>query len=168
MNKNKKISGFIFLEILIAVALIGIVFITLLVVGFSAVNLSTSVQQQTQADSLTKEEFESIRSFRDGTKTTWGTTGLGSVSFGSANPYYTFLDASTNPAKWTLHAGTETTGIFTRKVVFDKVSRDPATQNIETVYNAAHNDADTVKATITVTWPTKTSQVVAYFTNWQK
>ncbi len=90
------------------------------------------------------------------------------MSFGDANPYYMFLDTTANPAKWTLHTGTETAGIFVRKIVFDRVSRDPATQNIESVYNGAHNDPDTTQATITILWLNKSSQVVAYFTNWQK
>ncbi len=170
LNLKSKIlnckKGFIFLEILIAVALIGIVFITLLGTGFLAVTISTSIQQETQADSLIKEEFEAIRSFRD--STVWTTNGLYAVNFGNANPYHMFLDTSINPARWVLQTGAETIGIFTRNIVFDKVSREPGTQNIENVYNVAYNDPNTIKATITIAWLAKTSQVVAYFTNWQK
>ncbi len=162
---NQK-NGFIFLEILIAVALIGIVFITLLGIGFSAVNISKSIREQTQADALAKEEFEAVRSLRDSSN--WLVNGLGAVLFGNANPYHMILDTGTNPAHWVLQTGEETTGIFTRKVVFDQVSRNPATQDIESAYNAAHNDPDTVMATITIIWNDKTSQVTAYFTNWKQ
>lgn len=162
LNHNK---GFIFLEILIAIALISIVFITLLGIGFLSLNISSSIKIANQADSLAKEEFEALRAFRDGT--TWA-SGLGTVSFGSSNPYYLVIDNSVNPPKWNIQSGTETVGIFTRSIVFDKVSRDPATQDIESVYSSANDDPDTIKATITISWLNKNSNVVAYFTNWQK
>src|SRR3989338_6708926 len=79
-----KSKGFIFLEIIIAVALISVVFITLLSVGFSVVTLSASIQKKSQADSLIKEELEAVRAFRDGT--TW--SNVASVNFGSPNNYY--------------------------------------------------------------------------------
>jgi len=158
MTKNN--SGFIFLEILISIAVIGIVFITLLGIGYLVLNLSSSIQKQTQADSLIKEGFESVRNFRDGT--TWATNGLGIVNYGTGNPYR-LVNSS---GQWTLVAGAETVGIFTRQIVFDKVSRDTG-GSIEAVYNSSRNDADTIKVTLTVTWPGKTMQAVSYFTNWK-
>ena len=170
LNIKSKIlnhsKGFIFLEILVAVALISIVFMVLLGMSFSALNISHSIQQKTKIDSLIKEELEATRSFRDGS--TWAANGLGPVNFGAGNPYYLILDNSQNPPKWKLQSGTETVGIFTRNVVFDKVSRDPANNNIESAYNSAHDDPDTRKVTVSVVWSGKTSQVVTYLTNWQK
>ena len=131
-----------------------------------SLNISSSIRNTTQADSLIKEEIEAVRSFRDGTN--WYVNGLGTVNKGSSNPYYVFLDASLNPNKWNLISGTETTGIFTRNIVFDNVSRDPVTNNIENNYNQLNNDPNTVKITVTVAWLNKTSKVIAYFTNWQK
>lgn len=160
MIKNNL--GFIFIEILIATALISIVFITLLGIGLLSINVSNAVQKEIQADSLVKEEFEAIRNFRDGT--TWATNGLGTVNVGIANPYYLVVSSG----KWALASGTEIVGIFTRKVVFDNVSREVATQNIEAVYNAGRNDVDTKKATVTITWADKTLQSVSYFTNWKQ
>lgn len=159
--KNINNSGFVFIEILIAVALFSIAFIVLLGIGSLTLNVSSSMQKQTQADSLIKEEFEALRNFRDGT--TWATNGLGIVDTGSSNPYH--LVNSSN--KWTLVSGVETSGIFTRQVVFDKVSRDPGTQNIESTYNSLHDDADTRMVTITVAWPGKSTQTVSYLTNWK-
>jgi len=155
-----KNSGFIFLEIIISVTLIGVVFVTLLGIGFLMLNASSSIQKQTQADSLIKEGFEAVRNFRDGT--TWATNGLGTVSVGSSNPYY--LASSAN--QWVLTAGTETIGIFTRKIIFDAVSRD-VSGNIENTYNESTKDTDTIKVTITVTWLDKTIQNVSYLTNWK-
>lgn len=163
---NTKENGFIFLEILIASALISIVFITLLSVGALALNTSRSIKEATQVDSLIKEELEAMRSFRDGT--TWDTDGLGTVSVSDANPYYLFLDNSSNPPKWSLSSGTETVGNFTRKVVFGKVSRNFSTQNIEPIYNPANDDHNTIKITVTVMSGSKTYQVVTYLTNWQE
>jgi len=157
-NKN---SGFVFLEILIAIALFSIVFMTLLSTGLSVINISASMQKQIKADSLAREELEAARSFRDGT--TWATNGLGTANTGSSNPYY----LSNNSGSWTLVSGTETPDIFTRKVIFDKVSRD-SSQNIESVYNVSHDDPDTRKITVTITWPGKTMQVVSYLTNWKQ
>jgi len=153
-------SGFIFLEILIAVALVSIVFVTLLGIGALVLNVSSSIQKQTQADSLVKEEFEAIRNFRDGT--TWATDGLGIVNTGSNNPYY----LANNADKWALVPGTETLGIFTRKVVFDKVSRN-ASFEIQDTYDPLYDNPDTRKVTVTVSWADKTLQAVSYFTNWK-
>lgn len=153
--------GFVFIEIIISIALISIVFITLLGIGALVLNVSASVQKETQADSLIKEEFEAVRNFRDGT--TWAANGLGTASTGSGNPYHLVNNAN----KWTLVAGPETVGKFTRKVVFDKVSRDPTTQNIEYTYNQSHDDANTRKATVTITWTGRTLQDISYFTNWK-
>lgn len=158
-------SGFIFLEILIAVALVSLVFVMLLGIGFSSVNISTAIRKTSQADALIREELEAVRSLRDGT--TWATNGLGVLATGSANPYYVSLDSSVNPPKWKLNAGTETVGEFARKVVFDKVSRDPAAQNIESTYNASHEDVNSRKVTVIVTRGSKTYQVVTYLTNWK-
>jgi len=71
------------------------------------------------------------------------------------------------PNKWNLIQGTEIVGIFTRKIIFDKVSRDPSTQNIENTYNSFNNDANTRKVTVTVIWPEKTVNLITYFTNWK-
>jgi type II secretory pathway pseudopilin PulG len=159
--KKGNAYGFVFLEILIAIALFSIVFMTLLSTGLAVINLSTSMQRETKADSMAREELEAVRNFRDGTA--WATTGLGTVNVGSTSPYY----LQNNSNNWALVPGTEIAGIFTRRVVFDKVSRDGA-KNIESVYNASHDDADTRKITVTITWPGKTMQVVSYLTNWKQ
>ncbi len=164
-NKNFQ-NGFIFLDVLIAITIISIVFINILAIGAMSLNLSSSIRNTTQVDSLIKEEIEAVRSFRDGTN--WSVNGLGTVNRGSSNPYHIFLDTSSNPNKWNLVPETETAGIFTRNIVFDNVSRDPSTNNIEDNYNQLRNDSDTIKITVTVAWLNKTSKVVTYLTNWQK
>lgn len=156
-----KNRGFIFLEIIIAVALIGIVFITLLGIGFSSLNVSTSLQKQSKADVLAKEEIEAVRAFRDSTASTWSSSGLG---FYNVNTDYHLILGGSPPA-WSISAGTETIGEFTRKVVFGNVMRDGGGNIVE---SGGTNDPDTRKVTATVTYNNKTHQLTAYFTNWQK
>lgn len=153
--KRKQESGFIFLEIVIATALVGIVLTTLLGMGLLVLNLSYALSQSTRANSLVRGEFEAIRSFRDGD--TW--SDFTNVNFGGNNNYY-FALSGTN---WIRNTGTETIGSFTRKVVFDQVYRD-GSGNIAA---SGTLDAQTVKATVTVSWSSKTMQVVTYYTNWQ-
>ena len=162
-SKQKKESGIIFLEILIAVALIGIAFITLLGMGANVLNLSNNIRTTIQADSLAKEEIEALRSYRDGTN--WAANGLGTnnglgtVSAGSSNPYYLTVSSG----RWNLVSGAETQGIFTRKIVFDAVYRD-ANGNIA---GSGALDSNTKKVTVTIGWPGKTYQVITYLTNWK-
>lgn len=158
-------KGFIFLEVLIATALIGIVFITLLGIGIFALNISFSLQKSAEIDALMKESLEATRSFRDGT--TWSTNGLGTILIGSGNTYYFVLDNTPNPPKWSLTSGTETIGVFTRKIFFDKVSRNPSTKDIESTYNSVNDDPNTRKVTVSITFDSKTSQVITYLTNWK-
>ena len=157
----KNSSGSILLEAFMAIMVISIAFGVLLDIGTLSVKTSTSIQKNSQANFLLKEEMEIIRTYRDGT--TWSTNGLGTVGTGGNNFYYFAL----NNNMWNLTSGTETTGIFKRYVVFDKVSRDPTTQNIEAVYNSSHDDPDTRKATVTVSWPETTLHLVSYFSNWK-
>ena len=169
-NKNKEnlrllsesSAGFIFLEVIIAVALVSIVFVTLLGIGFLSLNISALLQQESQADSLVKEELEAIRAFRDETVDSWDTTGLGSLDTGVA--YH--LAKSGDPLAWSVETGSETIGIFTRQVVFDSVLRD---SNNNIVESGGTDDPDTKKVTVTVAWlagaATTTTQMSTYITN---
>jgi|SRR3989344_2723463 len=157
--------GSILLEAFIAIMVISLAFGIILDIGTLSVKTSTAIEQSSQANFLLKEAIEATRSFRDGT--TWASNGLGNLNTGSNNPYYFSLDTSTNPATWILNQGTETTGIFTRKIIFDNVSRDLATQNIENTYNASHHDPNTKKVTATVSFSGKNSSIITYFTNWR-
>lgn len=162
---NKNNSGSILLEALISIIIIGLVFSVLLDIGVLSLKTSISIEKITKADFLLKEAIESVRSFRDGTN--WSSNGLGLVSTGTSNPYYLDLDTTVSPNKWNLISGTETIGIFTRKIVFDNVSRDPTTKNIESVYYPPNDDPDTKKVTAIVGWEAQRAQVLTYFTNWK-
>jgi len=164
-KKNTKSFGFIFVEILIAITLIGIVFITLISIFFIIFSISKSIKDKTQVDFLIKEQLEAVRNFRD--ETEWNNDGLGSLEYGNFNPYYFSLDNLVNPPKWKINSGIQTVDVFTIKVIFDNVSRDLITKYIEDVYNQSHDDPNTKKVTVNVIWSGKTYQVVTYLTNWQ-
>jgi len=153
------------IEILIVIFIIVVALIALSGLTTFSLKVSSSIKESALADNLARETIEAVRNFRDGTA--WAADGLGTLSVDSSHPHYPRLDTSTSPAKWTLPEGTETTSGFTRKVVFEKVSRNPANKNIEAVYNPANDDPNTRKAVITVSWKSKNFEVIVYFTNWK-
>ena len=159
---NKK--GFILLEILLAIAVIGAAFSLLLGIGTAAITFSGNARRAAEMDFFIREELEAVRAFRDAAS--WS-SGLGSVATGSNNPYYLFLNEGGPQPAWQLVPGIETINNFSRKVIFDKVSRSPSTGNIEAVYNVANNDPDTRKVTVIVSSPLKDYEVSTYLTNWQ-
>jgi len=162
MVQGKKNKGFSIIEIMIVIAIIVIGLINLLGVAAFSLKISTIIKQTSQADSLAKETIEAVRTFRDGSD--WDDDGLGILNTGSLNPYYPELDAGPS---WRLVSGTETIGNFTRKVVFEKVSRD-SNGNIENSYNVANNDPDTRKITANVSWSGRKVEIITYLTNWKK
>lgn len=160
--QGKKNKGFSVIEIIIVIFIITVGLINLLGVAAFSLKISTIIKQTSQADSLAKETIEAVRAFRDAS--TWDNNGLGVLNTGSLNPYYPELDAG--PA-WKLTSGAETIGIFTRKVVFERVSRD-GSSNIEAVYNAGNDDPDTRKITAIVSWSDRKVEIITYLTNWKK
>ncbi|MFH1968295.1 MAG: hypothetical protein ABIJ84_02830, partial [bacterium] len=110
---------------------------------------------------LAKEFVEGTRSFRDGTN--WPVDGVGLVETGGGYPYYLAVSVGA----WSLFPGVEITGIFTRKIIFDRVSRDPTTGNIENPYNALNDDDNTRKITVIIAWEGGSLQLVTYLTNWK-
>lgn len=163
-NKNKK--GISIIEILLAISILSIAFIALLGVGAYSLRISSLLERTELANSLVQEAIEATRSFRGGT--TWATNGLGAITTGISHPHYPVLNMGTNPSSWTLPEGTQTINGFSRKMVFDNVSRDPTTSAIENVYNPTHNDPDTKKLTVSVFWGSQKVEVIIYLTNWKQ
>jgi len=148
--------------VVIATAVIGAAFVILLAIGAQAINYSHDIKKETEMDFLIKEEIEALRSFRDGTD--WTTNGLGSAGIITGNPYYLALSGGA----WSLTPDVEIIDSLTsRSIIFDKVSRDPTTKDIEATYNEFNDDPDTRKITVNVAWSGKTYQVVTYLTNWK-
>ena len=152
----RKKTGFIFLEILISIALIGVVFLTFLGINAMVLNISQSITLSTRALALVKGEIEAVRSFRDAN--TW--SDFTNVNFGGNNDYYFSISGS----NWVRNTGTETVDVFSRKVVFDQVYRDGGGN----IASSGTLDSQTIKMTATVSWsPSKSIQIVDYLTNWQ-
>lgn len=168
---NKK--GVSIIEILIVVVIVTIALVSLL--GAVAKSLKTSIltKQNNQAKELAQEALEAVRSFRDGTD--WVTDGLGSsilyIPGASYYPCRTDDIICKNPPdalpEWNLVSGEETIGIFIRKIVLSKISRDPTTKNIESIYNPANNDPNSRKITATISWQGKTLEISTLLTNWK-
>lgn len=155
-------KGISIIEILIVIAVITIALTSLLGVVTFSLKVSTSIKETTKANTLAQETIEAVRNFRDGT--TWDTDGLGTLTTSVA--YYP-KKSDDIPPKWTLIQGIETINGFTRKIVFEKVSRDPTTDDIEDTYNSDHDDPNTREAIATVFWKDKKVEIVTYFTDWK-
>ena len=163
--KCSKEAGAVLIDAVISIAVISLAFAVLLNIGTWSIKISTSLREATQANSQLKEVIEAVRNFRDGKD--WATDGLGLLATGADNPYHLFLDTSSSPAEWNLVSGIETSGIFTNQIIFDRVSRDPSTYNIEAVYNSSRDDPNTRKVTAIISWRDRTLQLITYFTNWE-
>ncbi|MBZ9569856.1 hypothetical protein KJA16_03010 [Patescibacteria group bacterium] len=163
LKTQKFIKGISIIEILIVIAIIAIALTSLLGVVAFSLKASISIKETTKANTLAQETIEAVRNFRDGT--TWDTDGLGTLTTDIA--YYPKKSDDT-PPKWTLIQATETINGFTRKIVFEKVSRDPTTDDIEDTYNSDHDDPNTREAIATVFWKDKKVEIVTYFTNWRQ
>lgn len=153
------------LEAILAIIVLSIAFGAILNIAFISLQTSQYIEKAARANFFIKEEMEALRNFRDGT--TWATNGLGTMQTGAGNPYHMVLNFSTNPPSWTMAQGAETAGIFSKKIILDLVSRNPADQSIESTYNSLHNDANTRKATVQIVWEGRTVQASTYFTNWK-
>jgi len=161
---NKKLDkGFSIIEILISVFIIVIVFINFLGIIAFSLKSANFIKKTNEANFLAQEGIETVRSFRDATD--WDIDGLGTLS--TDVDYCPSLTIAAPPA-WTMVLGAENIDIFNRKIVFQKVSRDPITNGIEPVYNAFNDDPDTRKTVVTVSFGSKLVELTTYFTNWQE
>lgn len=165
-------NGISAIEILIVVAIITTGLTILLSLATFSLKASSLIKNTIQAKNIAEEILEAVRNYRD--TISWNNDdpgneydGLGVVA--TAGAYHPEKSAGA-PAKWRLLQNEQVLDGFTRKVVFDPVSRDGA-DNIESIYNAANNDPNTKKATATASWQEKglSHQVVlvTYLTNWR-
>jgi len=172
-DKNPR-QGVSVIELLVVAAIIITAFVGISgLIGFS-IRISTFQEQTAQAAALAQETMEAVRNFRDGID--WDNDdasnlydGLGLRTAGA--PYHP-MKSSDVPPKWQLVSGADTVNGFTRKVVFDNVLRNVATDDITTATSGStYTDLDTKKATVTVSWTAWGSNhqvaVPAYFTNWK-
>lgn len=164
--RGKK--GISIIEILVVIAIIGTALVGILSLVVLSLKSSVLIKETTQANVLAQETIEAVRNFRD--EIDWNNDdvgdeydGLGVVSTGVAHHPEKSTDI---PPKWMLLEGEETIDGFTRKVVFENVSRD-ANDDIEMTHNPVNADPDTKKAVFTVSWKGKKVEIVTFFTNWK-
>jgi len=149
------------IEVVLVIAIIGTVLVTLLGLASFSLRSSNLLKESSKADSLSQEAIEAVRNFRDGT--TWSTDGLGTLSLGVSYHPQEVASISPNPPKWSLVAGEESVGIFTRKIVIEKVFRD-ANGNIS---GSGTEDSNTKKIAVTVSWKNRKVEIIDYLTNWK-
>lgn len=162
-KNNKKDTGFTIIEIVVAIAIIVLILGTIL--GFFILDsrIAERDRMRLKAISIAEEAIEAVRNFRD--NTTWASDGIGSLMAGV--DYYP-TDSGTD---WDIVLGTENINGFTRKVVFNRVSRD-IDDNVEAVYNPVNDDSNTRKITVTISWTDRygdtNEELITYITNWRE
>lgn len=139
-------AGFGLLEVVIATAIIGATIFSLSFVFLISQKLESTSSNKIRANFLAEEGLEALRFLRD---KSWSAN----AALLSAGTNYYIAFATTTSA-WSVGAvgPDKIDNLFYRKITTENVSRDPSTNNIESVYNPANNDSDTKKFNVEVAW----------------
>ncbi len=158
---NTTNRGITVVEILVVIVIVLVGMGGILGLVTFSLQVADVTSQTTEAALLSQATLESVRNFRDNTG--WDTDGLGTLTVGT--DYHP--EKTGSPAQWDMLAGTETMGMFTRRIVFSDVYRD-ANDNIAT---SGTLDPDTKGAVVRVSWQergrTHQVQTTTYLTNWR-
>lgn len=161
MEKNFLFQkGIGLIEIIIAIAILSLAFFSIFQTSIFYLRAMGKIEKELKGGYLTQEAVEAVRSFRK--EKTWsGPNGVNSLTAGANYfPQYT-------AGEWLMISGEETIdGIYTRRAVLDRVSRD-ANDDIESVFNPANEDINTRKITAETSWDSGAKKVdlVTYITN---
>lgn len=136
-NKNFKQKGSLLIEIVIVTSIIVGSMIAALAVAQKSIYLSRESLNQSQAGFLLEEGAEATRIVRDDA---W--TNISSLT--NSTEYYLNFSGGT----WIFTTTPQSSGIFTRKVVFSSAYRD-ANDNLA---GSGTLDAQTRLVTVTVSW----------------
>ena len=145
--------GATLIEVLVAIALTGILFPALATALITAHAGRSTTIQQLRATSLLKEGTEAVRSVREKGWTNVATDGT----------YHPVVSGSA----WALSSGTETLGGFTRQIVISTPERNAAGA---LVASGGTNDPSTKHVVVTVSWTTPYNGSItsdSYLTRWQ-
>lgn len=150
-----KTKGFTIIEILIVIFIAGFALAGLM--GLYNTSLKTLAQNENKikALNLASESLEITRALRN---ESWNN--ISNLTMGSE--YYP--SKADSPMRWVLNPGTETQGVFSRKIIFENVYRD-SNDNIVTAGGTL--DPNTKKVSSIVTWPGQNITFVTYLTNWR-
>lgn len=156
-------------EILVAVAIISLGLVTILGLANFTIKASTAAKEATLAKNIAEETLEITRNFRDNVK--WNNDdpqnqydGLGVIK---TNTAYHPEQSTDSPPRWMLLEGEDTSAGFGRKIIFENVSRNPTTGDIDQTYNPTNHDPNTKKIIVTIFWKEKSLQITTLLTNWQ-
>jgi Tfp pilus assembly protein FimT len=151
---RKHAAGATLVEVLVAIAITGIMLPALATALVTSHEGRPTSIQELQADSLLRETTEAVRSVRE--------SGWANVS--TNGTYHTVINGST----WTLVSGPQTVDDFTVQVVLSSVERN----NTGTIVTSGGTvDPSTVQAVASVAWTTPTAASVtatSYLTRWQQ
>ena len=148
-----KERGATLVEVLVAIALAGVMLPTLATALITSHAGRASSRQQLQAAALMREASEAVRTVRD--------SGWGNIA--TDGTYHPSVSGST----WTLASGSETIGDFTRQIVISTAQRDSGGA---LVASGGTNDPATKHIEVTVSWTAPYSSSVSndtYLSRWQ-
>ncbi len=153
MKYHDKQKGFNVIELMIAIFILGVVIVGFYEIAVLSLKILQENEHEIEAAYLAEEGVEAVRSIRD--TVNWidagdGQTGPGELDIDSIDTYYPIISGG-NWELATVDPGV-IENIFSRKVVFEKVSRDPVTGDIEAAYNDSRKDADSLKFSVIVSW----------------
>ncbi len=153
-KNNHNAKGFFLIEVIVSVAIIGVVIIYVLGSIYDTVEVAQRSLERTQAAFLLEEGAEILKIKR---ATTNGWTQINTVTGGTT---YGF---SWNGSDWTLVSGAQTVGMFSRGFTCIDAARD-AQDDI--VLSGGTTDVDTKKCTVTVSWQggsTSRQEALSYY-----
>ena len=165
MTKNMFIQkrGISLVEVVITITIISGVLISLLQLSSFTLRTINLIEESNKANLIAQGTMEAARNFRD--NTSWSINGVGVLTAGSI--YHLEIANGASSTVWSMSLGSETDGVYSKEVIFNNVSRDPVTYDIEEVYDVANDDIDTKKVTVRVTWNSRQVEIENYLTNWQ-
>jgi type II secretory pathway pseudopilin PulG len=152
-SKLRHQAGATIVEVLVAIALTGIMLPALATALVAAHAGKATSGQQLQAESLMREGTEAVRSVRE----------KGWSNIATDGTYHPVISGSA----WALSAGSETIGSFTRSIVISTPQRNSSGV---IVTSGGTNDPSTKHVVVTVSWTTPTNSSIAsdaYLTRWQ-
>lgn len=158
-TESLKSKGFGIIEILVAGAIISVALVSLTALGNFVLRTQSYLKQNLIAANLATEAMEAAKAVKDEDWSLFGALITG-------NSYYPTKTGS--PQKWSLVAGEETIGGFSRRIVLSEVQRNSDDDIVE---SGGIPDQGTRKVSVVVSWSERqnTYQVnlESYLANWK-
>jgi len=171
---NQKQKGLSVIEIMVVVFILTIAIIAFYQAAVFSFQVLKESKNEMKAGYLAEEGVEAVRNIRD--RVAWddpadGKTGIGELDLDLFDTYYLIPVAPVSGDNWGLVVNDPglIDNLFTRKIVFEEVSRDPGSGDIQPVYIAVDDDPNSRKFSVIVNWQErgeiKDVTLVTYITN---